>query len=91
MTGVNMAYELTIHRRAAKAIQRLPKAECDAVVAKLRRLANDPQAMPDVEKLKGQDAYRFRVGDWRVVYAVDHAQKIVAVSKVAHRSQVYRR
>jgi len=86
-----MAYDLTIHRAAAKAIQRLPKAERDAVIAKLRRLANDPRTMPDVEKLTGQDAYRFRVGDWRVVYAVDHSLMVIAVAKVAHRSQVYRR
>jgi mRNA-degrading endonuclease RelE of RelBE toxin-antitoxin system len=46
--------------------------------------------MPDVEKLTRQDAYRLRVGAWRVVYAVDHDLKAIAVSKVAHRSEVYR-
>lgn len=86
-----MAYSLTIHRSAAKAIKALPKAEQQAVLEKLRRLSADPRTMPDVTKLTGQDAYRFRVGDWRVVYAVDHDLRAVAVAKVAHRSEVYRR
>jgi mRNA-degrading endonuclease RelE of RelBE toxin-antitoxin system len=85
-----MAYELTLHRRAAKAIQGLPTAEQATAIAKLRRLADDPRTMPDVEKLTGQDAYRLRVGARRVVYTVDHDLKAIAVSNVAHRSEVYR-
>jgi mRNA interferase RelE/StbE len=85
-----MAYDLTIDRKAAKAIQKLPEPERSAVLAKLRRLATDPRTMPDVVKLSGQDAFRFRVGDWRVVYAVDHDLRAIAISKVMHRSQVYR-
>jgi mRNA interferase RelE/StbE len=35
--------------------------------------------------------YRVRVGDYRVIYSVDDAARIVAVEKVGHRGDVYRR
>jgi mRNA interferase RelE/StbE len=31
-----------------------------------------------------------RVGDYRVVYAVDDAERLVPVARIAHRREVYR-
>jgi mRNA interferase RelE/StbE len=42
-------------------------------------------------KLAGRDDFRIRVGDYRIVYAVDDAQRIVLVARIAHRREVYRR
>jgi mRNA interferase RelE/StbE len=42
-------------------------------------------------KLAGRDDYRIRVGDHRVVYAVDDAERLVMVARIAHRREVYRR
>jgi mRNA interferase RelE/StbE len=33
--------------------------------------------------------WRVRLGDWRVVYIVDDAAKLVSVTRIAHRSKVY--
>ena len=42
-------------------------------------------------KLQGSDdAYRIRVGDYRVIYTVDDTVLIVAVERVRHRREVYR-
>jgi mRNA interferase RelE/StbE len=42
------------------------------------------------KKLKGhKDQWRIRVGDWRVVCIVDDAAKMVRVTRIAHRSEVY--
>jgi len=43
-----------------------------------------------VVKLAGRDDYRIRVGDHRVVYAVDDGERLVLVARVAHRREVYR-
>jgi mRNA interferase RelE/StbE len=42
------------------------------------------------EKLPGEEQYRIRQGDYRVVYAVDDALRIVEVVKIGHRREVYR-
>ena len=35
--------------------------------------------------------WRVRVGDYRVVYAIDDGELLVLVVRVAHRREVYRR
>ena len=42
-------------------------------------------------KLAGRDDFRVRVGDYRIVYAVDDAEDLVLIAKIAHRREVYRR
>ena len=56
----------------------------------MQPLAHHPR--PDgCRKLQGSDdAYRIRVGDYRVIYTVDDAVLIVAVERVSHRREVYR-
>jgi mRNA-degrading endonuclease RelE of RelBE toxin-antitoxin system len=37
----------------------------------------------------GQQEWRIRVGDWRVVYTVDDVKLRVSVTRIRHRSEVY--
>jgi mRNA interferase RelE/StbE len=41
--------------------------------------------------LAGRDDFRIRVGDYRIVFAVDDEEKLVLVARIAHRREVYRR
>jgi mRNA interferase RelE/StbE len=41
------------------------------------------------KKLVGQDAWRIRVGDWRVVYLIRDRELLVIVVRVAHRREIY--
>ncbi len=41
-------------------------------------------------KLAGRDDYRLRVGDYRIVYAVDDAEDLVLIARIAHRRDIYR-
>jgi mRNA interferase RelE/StbE len=43
-----------------------------------------------VAKLAGLDDFRIRVGDHRIVYAVDDSRHVVLVARIAHRREVYR-
>jgi mRNA interferase RelE/StbE len=46
---------------------------------------------PQCVKLAGHESlYRLRVGDWRIVYAVDDARRFATVTIVAHRREIYR-
>jgi mRNA interferase RelE/StbE len=56
----------------------------------LDALATDPRRSR-VVKLAGQNDYRLRVGDHRVVYAVDDDARMVIVARIVHRREVYRR
>ncbi|MGB6640682.1 MAG: type II toxin-antitoxin system RelE/ParE family toxin, partial [Thermoanaerobaculia bacterium] len=41
------------------------------------------------QKLSGQDRYRVRQGEYRIVYSVEDEELIVYVVKVGHRKDVY--
>jgi mRNA interferase RelE/StbE len=46
---------------------------------------------PGAIKLAGRDDFRIRVGDHRIVYAVDDRNRQITVARIAHRHEVYRR
>ncbi len=61
------------------------------IVARLFKLSSEPHP-PGCEKLVGPEGwYRIRQGDYRVVYLVDSAARIVEIIKVGHRREVYRK
>ena len=51
----------------------------------------NPRTHPNIKMLKGDldGYYRYRVGDYRVVYYIDDEQKKVFVTIIAHRREVY--
>ena len=55
-------------------------------------LQHTPLHGPKIKRLKGRlhGYYRYRVGDYRIVYAVDARQQIVYVDYLQHRKDVYR-
>ena len=86
------SYRIRIKASAAKEIEAVePNKVRRQIVARIRRLADDPRP-PGCEKLAGhEDRYRVREGVHRIVYSVSDEVLTVWVVKVGHRSQVYRR
>lgn len=83
------SYRLRIKPSAAKELEDIPKKARVRVIAKIRGLAGDPRP-PGSEKLSGQEQYRIRQGDYRVLYFIDDVEKTVTVVKIGHRREVYR-
>lgn len=67
----------------------VPKKELRRVLHRIEMLAEDPRP-PDCEKLTGQDRYRIRQGQYRIVYSIQDKELIVIVVKIAYRKDVYR-
>lgn len=83
-------YEIRLHPQAARAYRRLQGPMRARVRDSIDALAVEPRPS-GVIKLAGRDDFRIRVGDYRIVYAVDDAERIVLVARIAHRRDVYRR
>ncbi len=83
------AYSVLVTRSAEKEIERLPVDLRRLVVRRILALADDPRPHGS-QKLSGEDKYRIRQGDYRVVYTIEDAIVTVTVVRVAHRSDVYR-
>jgi mRNA interferase RelE/StbE len=83
------SYRLLIKPSAAKELEGLPLKDRKRVARRLQRLGSDPRPT-GAEKLSGQDKYRLRQGDHRVLYSVDDAALTVVIVKMGHRREVYR-
>lgn len=68
--------EIAFTAAAAKQLDALPVAAADAITEALCDLALTGRG--NVKKLKGQDGYRLRVGNYRVIYEAD-AMTILAI------------
>lgn len=83
-------YELFIVRHAEKDLDSLPRAEFERVLGKIQNLASQPFP-PGAKKLSGEEnSWRIRVGDYRILYAVDQPKKQIVIFRVRHRREVYR-
>ena len=84
-----MTYDVRILRAARRALARLPHDDHQRAAAAIRALAQEPRP-PGCKKLVGSLYWRIRVGVYRVVYEIDDQGRVVVVSAVGHRREVYR-
>jgi mRNA interferase RelE/StbE len=83
-------YRVEVARRAVKALAGLPRREQQRVRAAIDLLADNPRP-PGCTKLTGEDdAYRARVGVYRILYEVLDGRLLVHVVRVGHRREVYK-
>lgn len=82
-------YKLLIKPSALKELEAIPRPDRGRVVARIEKLADDPRPQ-GCEKLSGEDKYRVRQGDYRVVYLVDDRAQEVTIFRIGHRREVYR-
>lgn len=83
------SYKLVIKKSAAKEIEKLPKRDRIRIVEKIFDLASEPRPAGS-KKLSGQEKYRIRQGNYRILYQIIDHQLVVNVVKVAHRRDVYK-
>ena len=84
-------YRIQFTKQARKTLQKMPINLAARIREKLELLASDPYAMhTNVTKLQNRPGYRLRVGDWRVIYNIDHGHLVILVLKVGPRGGIYR-
>jgi mRNA interferase RelE/StbE len=82
-------YSLEIKQSAQKELDALDETLFIRIDRKILALADNPRPT-GCKKLKGyKDQWRIRSGDWRVVYIIDDAAKLISVTRIAHRREVY--
>ena len=84
------SYKVLITRSASKEIEAVPIRDRRCIIEKIRGLGDDPRPM-GVEKLSGDDKYRLRQGDFRILYEIQDRELIVTIVRIGNRRDVYRR
>lgn len=82
-------YKIKFKTSAAKEFRELSPPLKQRVQIAINTLKENPYPAGSI-KLKGSDnLFRLRVGDYRIVYQIDAGVKIVLITRVRHRRDVY--
>jgi len=85
-----MSYKIEIAKKAIKQINSLPYFIIKNVSKRIDKLAENPFPY-DSKKLKAnENAYRIRVGNYRILYEVFKQNLIIKIVRVAHRKDAYK-
>jgi mRNA interferase RelE/StbE len=83
-------YQVVVDRKAEKDLDRLSEIVYRRVREAIDSLADNPRP-PGCRKLAGPDKdWRVRVGDYRIIYEIADTIRVVRVTRVRHRREVYR-
>jgi mRNA interferase RelE/StbE len=84
-----LRYSIGITRKAQKALSRIPDDYQDKIISTIHGLADEPFP-PGTKKLSGREAWRIRVGVYRIIYEVHQDVLSILVVLVGHRKDIYR-
>jgi mRNA interferase RelE/StbE len=83
-----MAYQVRIKKRAIKALAKISEPYYSKMKKGIYSLADDPRP-PGYKKLKGRDAYRIQIANYRIIYEIFDEVLLVDVIDLGHRRDVY--
>ncbi len=84
-------YEVLLHPDTKKVYAKADKSLAKKIAKCLQQLEQEPRLHPNIKPLKGEylGLYRYRIGDYRVIYSIEDELVYVFIIAIAHRSQVY--
>jgi mRNA interferase RelE/StbE len=82
-------YKIEIKKSAIKELDKLPQRDLKKIIQKIQNLADNPRPF-DCKKLTGDEKYRIRSGNYRILYLIEDDIFIIYIVKIGHRREVYR-
>ena len=82
-------YNVTLRRSAQKEVRSLDAGARVRVIRAVRELAAEPRPAGCRKLVDSNDRWRIRVGDYRVIYTIDDAGRLLEVVAVRHCSKAY--
>lgn len=81
-------FELVILPTVLKDLKKIPKKDVKKILLKIESLVDDVRPEGSI-KLSGDEKYRIRQGNYRILYRIEDEKLIITVVKVGHRKDVY--
>jgi mRNA interferase RelE/StbE len=84
-------YKLDFSDEGKISFSSLDKAVAQRILNKLKWFTQNIEAISLLPlKWDYEGLHKLRIGDWRVIYDINHDQKVTTVHKVGHRSEIYK-
>ncbi len=81
-------YDLIYSPNALKQLEKLENSMKGRILTALERLRIRPESC-DIKKLVGMEGYRFRVGDYRIIFDMEKDKLIILILQIGHRKNIY--
>jgi len=86
-----MAYRIEIKRTAQKDLLSLNQDIKSRIIEIIKSLAQKPKPIGSI-KLKGsKNQFRFRSGDYRILYEVYEKERLIIIFRIKHRKDSYKK
>ena len=82
-----MTYRKVVSRQAEKYLRQ----QHGRVLQRLQEAIDGLPMLGDIKKLKGSNDYRIRIGDMRIIFAMDHTERTVYVKTIDNRKDIYKK
>ncbi|MHB8102337.1 MAG: type II toxin-antitoxin system RelE family toxin [Methanosarcina sp.] len=84
-------FEILLETPARNFIKKLHSKNSQRIIEAIEKLAEDP-VPHNAKRIYGtsEKLFRIRVGDFRVLYRIDHGEVIIIVVNIDSRKRVYR-
>ena len=83
-------YKVVYSDQIEQDLKRLDKGLIKKILNRIENyLAKDPQGLGKALKGDFQGYWRYRWGDYRVIYKVSEREILIVVLRIAHRKEVY--
>ncbi|MCL7410815.1 MAG: type II toxin-antitoxin system RelE/ParE family toxin [Methanosarcinaceae archaeon] len=83
-------FDIKYSKQAVKFLKSLDKTTATRILKRIEKLKQDPVSH-DSKIVEGyrEKLFRVRVGDYRILYEVDHNDNLIGIVKIDKRSRVY--
>ncbi len=80
-----MIWTIGVSNRTQRNLERVPAADRERIMAAIDAMHSNPLS-GDVVKLKGQDAFRRRVGNYRTIFRLDFKAFAIGIVDIERRT-----
>jgi mRNA interferase RelE/StbE len=84
-----VSFTVKLSKDAEKQLAKIQAQTRKRIAAAVRSLAEDPRGH-GAKKLLNHEAWRIRVGDYRVIYEINDGLLLILVIEIGHRRDIYR-
>lgn len=81
-------FDIRYSNGAKKFLKNAEKIVAKRILSKIERIQETP-VIHDSKRLKGQNFFRVRVGQFRILYEIDYKNNILGIIKIDKRPRVY--
>jgi mRNA interferase RelE/StbE len=86
-----MAYRVLFVSRAERGFKRLSADVQDKIISEINSLIENPRPAGAVKLTGSDNLFRVRIGDYRIIYAIEDDLLVVLIVEIGHRREIYRK